>query len=363
MIFDIDQVIYSYLFICITLLFYNIIYIFYSDRRKRKSKREIRMWKKAIYRQVLALNDGKLINPRYKKRMVKKLVNTNRLVSYVHALDILSDQGIDIEIYLKDTYIVIQTLAYKYIKKDDMDRAFFAFFISKTSPPNDKEYTPLMDILISYLKDSTVYCRENVLKALYAIGNSQAIENAFRVINDKKYFHHQKLISDGLLTFTGDKEELAERLWSNIKKWEINLAISIVHFITESSDKFKERFFEMLNSHDVDMEIKLAVMRYYRRHIYEPVRPQLISYVEAENEVDENMKIVAAAVLDRYPGRETVEALKLALNHSNWYFRYNAASSLVSLKVDITQLQDVLQGKDRFAKEILTYMIEKVKEG
>lgn len=355
--FSIDKVIYSYLFICGVLLLYNIIYIFYSDRRKRKYERSTREWQREISSQIALLSEGKHIEPNHKKRMEKQLVRINQLISYARALDTLREQGEELGRYLRENYMVIQSLAYRYAKKESMDRAFLAFFISRNTPCDGREYRPLMEILLSYMKDSTVYCRENVLNALYALGNSQAVENALQIINDRQLFHHQKLLSDGLITFTGDRSELAERLWSHLKKWDNNLMVSVVQFITASSDKFKKRFLVVLQSSDVDPEIQLTILRYYRRHVYEPVRPLLLSYLRGENKTDENMSIVAAFVLDRYPGEETVEALKAALHHSNWYLRYNAASSLVSLKVDITELQDVLEGKDRYAKEILTYMI------
>lgn len=355
--FDIDKVIYSYLFICIILLLYNILYIFYSNRGEKKYKESVMEWQKLIVRQITRLSEGKLVEQNHKKVMEKQLINVNQLISYVRALDTLREHAEELEEYLRQNYIVIQSLAYHYSKKESMERAYFAFFISQNVPKDGKEYSPLMEILLSYLENSTIYCRENVLNALYALGNSQAVENALQIINDRKWFHHQKLLSDGLITFSGDREELAERLWSHLKKWDDNLMISIVQFITTSSDKFKKRFLVVLQSEDVDIEIRLVILRYYRRHVYEPVRPLLLSYLRGENATDENMRIVTASVLDRYPGEETVEALKSTLHHSNWYFRYNAASSLVSLKVDITQLEDVLEGKDRYAKDILTYMI------
>lgn len=361
--FDIDKIIYSYLFICIMLLLYNIVYLFYSDRRERKYKRSARAWRKAIVRQINGIREGKMVERNHKKLMKKLLTNTNQLISYVRALDEVREYSVELEGYLRQNYMVIQSLAYHYAKKESIDRAYFAFFISKNAPFDGKEYRPLLEILLSYLEDSTVYCRENVLNALYTLGNSQAVENALQIINDRQWFHHQKLLSDGLMTFTGDKEELSEKLWRHMENWENNLMVSVVQFITASSDKFKERFFRVLQSGDVDLEIRLAILRYYRRHVYEPVRPLLLSYLKGENITDENMRIVTASVLDRYPGEETVEALKASLHHSNWYFRYNAASSLVTLKVDITQLQDVLEGKDRYAKEILTYMIGLRKEG
>ena len=72
---------------------------------------------------------------------------------------------------------------------------------------------------------------------------------------------------------------------------------------------------------------------------------------------DVNLAIVAASVLDRYPGQDTVAALKAALSHPNWYVRYNAAGSLVALGQTEASLKDILDGPDRFAREILAYRL------
>lgn len=355
--FNIDIIIYSYMFISGLLLVYNIFYMLFSNTRKKEYEESAKHWQDAIEKQLALLSEGKMLELKHKKDLEKKLTSTNQLISYARALDTLRKQGKELKEYLMENYMIIQSLAYHYRKKEITDKAFFAFFISNNSPCQGKEYKPIMEILLSYLDGSTVYCRENVLKALYALGNAQSVENALQIINDRQWFHHQKLISDGLMTFTGDKEELAELLWSHMKKWDDNLMISVVQFITVSSDKFKERFFMVLQSEDVEIEIRMAILRYYRRHVYEPVRPLLISYLNGEKVIDENMRIVTASVIDRYPGDETVAVLKAALHHSNWYLRYNAASSLVNLEVDINKLQDVLEGEDRYAKEILTYMM------
>ena len=101
------------------------------------------------------------------------------------------------------------------------------------------------------------------------------------------------------------------------------------------------------------------MLRYFQNHIYPPVRELLLKYLVSGEQTDLNMIIVSASVLSHYPSEETRQALRKALHHSNWYVRYNAASSLVYLSKDTSVLEDVLQGEDRYAREILNYMLEK----
>lgn len=355
--FNINKIIYLYILICIVLLLYNLFFVFYSRRQRRKHHEYYLRWRRIVRRQLNVLSRGANVEQKHKMNLEKYLIHINQLISYSHVLDTLRDKDENIDEYLKEIYTVIESLANKYKKKEVSERSFFAFFISNNPPSNGKEYNYLTNILVSYLDDSDIYCRENVLKALYALGNSQAIENAFQIINERGWFHHHKLLSDGLMTFTGDKEELLEKMWNYFKIWDENMIISIIRFATEVSDKFKEKFYLMLKSEDVGRETKIAIIRYYKRYAYEPIRLILIDYLREENTIDDNIKIVVAFVLDNYPGDETISALLNALNNPNWHIRYNAARSLKKLEVDISMLNDIMTDDKHYAKEVLCYLM------
>lgn len=354
---DINKVIYLYILICIALLLYNMFFIFYSKRQNKKYYEYEAMWKKIVKKQLIIIKHGGSVEQKHKDLLESRLMNMNKLISYSHVLETFRNEGENIEDYLKEVYTVIQSLAYKYKKKEVSDRAFFVFFISNNPPCDGKEYNTLMSILISYLDDSNIYYRENILKALYALGNTQAVVNAFQIINARRWFHHPKLLSDGLITFKGDKEKLAEALWDNYKIWEENIVISIIKFITLSSYQFNERLYLKLKSEETGLEVKIAIIRYFKRHEYEPVHSLLINYLSGEDSIEENIKIVAASALENYSGEKTITALKEALKDSNWYVRYNAALSLKKLNLDIDKYKDIIEGNDVYAKEMFNYVM------
>lgn len=360
---DIEIVIMFYMFICAAMLVFNIWYIFRSKNRSREQIKRTDYWKKQILLQTENFTRTDSVTKEHKKEIRRSLVKISELLAYGTALEELGNMySAKLASYLQYCQSEIQVLAWKYIKRDSMERAYFAYLIAQYWPGNQREYQPIMEILLSFLEDSTVYCRENVLKALYRLGNVQAVENTLQFFNDKGWFHHKKLLSDGLLTFTGDKEELARRLWSYEKNWNEELNVAVITFITGSSDEYKERFIPVLKDQKCSLEIRLAVMRYYQKHIYPPIQQVLIGYLSDSDE-DDNLKIVAASVLGRYPGEETTAALKQAICHENWYVRYNAAASLVKLNISEQDIAEIFQGKDRYAKEILRYMLEQWKAG
>lgn len=362
--FDANAVIYGYLFICVALLVFNLFYIFRAKGRKKQQKVRAKEWQREIEAQLGLLARGSAVEETHRKRMLRVLRSTNGLISYSSALEAVQrTQPVLLAQYLRESYAVLQELAVVYGRKQSMERAYFADVIARFRPCSGEEFRPLMEILLSYLADSTVYCRENVLHALCALGNGQAVETALQILNDNEWFHHQKLLSDGLTAFSGDREALAARLWRHAKDWNAYLMLSVVQFITNCSDSYRETFLPVLCAPETDPELRLALMRYYRRHPYGPARPVLLEYLRGAPGQDVNLAVVSAAVLDRYPGIDTVEALKQALGHPNWYVRYNAAASLVHLEVDIRALREVLQGGDRYAKEILQYMLEEKEMG
>lgn len=69
---------------------------------------------------------------------------------------------------------------------------------------------------------------------------------------------------------------------------------------------------------------------------------------------------MAALSLGNYPGKETISVLKAALSSANWYIRYNAADMLAGhFRVSYLDISDVYNGRDRYAREILSYMMER----
>ena len=56
-----------------------------------------------------------------------------------------------------------------------MEQAFFAYVIAAFHPAIGDRQSPLLECLLNYLENSTVYSRENILNALYALGSIQTV--------------------------------------------------------------------------------------------------------------------------------------------------------------------------------------------
>ena len=134
--------------------------------------------------------------------------------------------------------------------------------------------------------------------------------------------------------------------------------LAVVEFITTCSLDYRKVFLPILRDSDTDLEIKVAIMRYYRKCIYHPARNALLECLANGNDSDISMKIVAVSALIEYPSRETTDALICAVSSPVWYVRNNASSALVDMQTPNSRLAGVLNSKDRYAKEILRYRLE-----
>lgn len=185
------------------------------------------------------------------------------------------------------------------------------------------------------------------------------IEKAFNLLNEQQNFHHAKLLTDGLLKFQGDVSLLCETLWKHHKEWDQTLMMSVVDYIRFRDQTYGLKFLPELKKESTDLEIRLAILRYYRKYQIWEAYEVILDCVNGE--YGNECAIVACAALENYPKSETIAVLKKALTNANWYVRKNAAASLIKLGTQ-EGVEEILTGNDRFAREMLAYTMA-LKEG
>lgn len=355
---NVNVLLYLYLIVCVLLILFNIFYIFYADQIKKGISREAGNWVSAI-RKELENIDNKCVSYTHLQKIKKSCSHTNGLLAYYRAIESLKteeDLLPKLVIYMMECKQAYEDIAIKFINKEDMDKAFMAYFISATYPAYENSYQHIYIILKKYADDSSIYCRENILKALYALGDSDILYDFLKLIDKNEMYHNKKLLTDGLCVFNGDKEALAELLWSHHNDFSEVTLLSIIGFITLISDDYCETFYNFMQKKSTTLEEKLACIRYFRKHKYEKVVPLLYQYMGEEN--DTNVSIVTASVLSAYKSDETFKVLKKAITSRNWYIRLNAANSIVDISSDAEAIKDVLSVNDKYAKEVLIYVLE-----
>lgn len=347
--FFVEGVIYFYVFICMTLMLFNILYIARSKWVERVHERQARYWGDEI--KQAEESEGKfVISPDDLKRLkhVQNFSSFHKAVVYW----VLGTEGAD-NFFVNNAH-QIQELAIAYARRDAMERAFMASFIASFRCPLSPNAGMLAEIMLSYLDDSTVFCRENVLQALYALGRPGAVENALQLMNERKWYHSPKLLSDGLTMYTGNREELVELLWRNHTQWDESFNVAVVQFgAFLDSERIQSMFLDALLHEDVTVEVRFGLIRYFQRHPIPDALERLIAYVEEDGQY----AIPAASALAGYDNQRTRAALKQALCSKNWYVRHNAALSLVRMGLSEEERADVVRKGDRYAIEMLDFVL------
>lgn len=346
-------VIFFYIFICVVLLLFNLLYIFRSGSVKRRQKQRIQRWETyldSFLEGSPVWDSGELL---------RRLKDTEELTAFFTAMESRKDMQPEEAVrFFQENRPLILELAGVYQKKDAMEQAFFAYVIASFYPPVGDKGDPLAEQLLSYLDGSTVYSRENVLNALSALGSAQSVEHAFILMSQRGWYHDPRLLSDGLTRFQGDQDALANRLWKNRRQLSECFQVGLIRFAdTLSGDSFAENFLKALETEQFPAETRFALVRYFRRHPIPYAKPVLLQLLKGDSEGKRDLSIAAAASLAAYPDGETRQALKDALHSQNWYVRQNAARSLKTMGVTWEEVRTG-SGGDRYAADMLEYIFE-----
>ena len=350
-----EILIYAYLAVCVAMIGFNIACIFVfrvKDKRlNHYSQRFIR-----TVRQVIA---DRTVTEDHCKYLSKKLKKINNLMAFDMTLDDLFAQNPEqTKDYIRQLSSLFTYLTLEYREKSEIQAAYFPYIIKKYKIFQGQPIGIVMDILLELVHSPSLYVRENALQAIYSIGSAECTMNALWILNESTYYHHPKMITDGLLNFSGDTKQLAERLWDNFDRFSNRMQRVIVDYFRFSSPDHQERILELLTSHGVDDEVAYSCIRYLGKYAYPPAYPVLTDIVEKYQHDQWIYTSITASALSGYPGDRTVAILKELLHSPNWHVRFNASQSLMALGLYYTDMIDVFEGRDRYAGEIMRYRFD-----
>ena len=357
MYFNIENILYLYSFVALALIIYNIRELFLINREKEKREYLVNKYNEEIKNKILSLKEEKQIDESYINILAKELGKVDNLLAFRDAMVKNKDDRY-IRLYKDIIYDSFVELSLHYSKKNDMEKALFVYIIGVMEIERENSRR-LDNIIINFLKNPSVYLVENTIKAFIKLGHKDSLIKTLNILNFNGIYHNEKLVSDGLLEYRGNKLDLAKELWEYRNEWMVSYVIAVIKFIRMIGCDFKEEFYNALKNENLNIEIKLELIRYFGKFKYDKVLDYMIDLFEKEDKVDRNFLIVISTVLSSYPSKRTIEILKKGMTNSNWYIRNNSCSSFLSLKPSQDDINDILNGKDRYAKEALLYQLEK----
>lgn len=344
-----ENVLYIYLIVFISMLIFDIASIFY----KKLSDRNMEHMMKKIKSEI----DGELstkVSSKHIKMLSKKLQRIGYFIAFTRVVDDMEDEVR--KRYLTSIKRVFISILPHYEKEETIRQTYFIHFLSQYPYILNDKMTPIITYIIKCTTKDSVYLRENALNTLYSLGKTSYIKEAFYEMNYLSIRHHHKLITDGLLKYQGDKDELASMLIHELKNYDEEYKVACINYFAYQKIDCKEYIYNILTSPIEYKEVKIACIRYFSRIYYEPVIETLYDLL-SDDKNNWEYSAIAATALQTYPNKKTREMLAVSTKSHNWYVRNNAARSLIGMteKSKIEKLIDSTD--DRYAKEALSYQL------
>jgi len=354
--------IYIYIAICVSMICYNIVYIFILRHRANSLLTNGTKFKKAILEQIKRIENGEEVSEKHKKHLCRSLSKIWGITAFDKALESLFQESPEnVEKYLIETYSVFEYLTTEYISKDTVKIAYFPYILYKYGILKHSNNEEVKEILFDLLRSKNVYCRENTLKAIYSMEDARSVVSALRIIDKILSFHHPKLICDGLLEYKGDKEELKNILLLELKSFSVSMRVNILNFFRFGNIRCDREMLSMLKNEKEDNEIRFSCIRYFEKFPNDEAMPVLQEMAENLEMRTWEYQAIATSALKSYPGDATFRILVKNLSSSNWYIRQNSAISCEKLGYTYHDLINVFDGDDRYAREIMRYRLDRRK--
>ena len=388
-----------YLFVSVAMILFNFVFLAYEKARAKrfvtKTKRLASDLSEEIERNADFPTEA---HKRILERKLRKLSGMESFDLTMQRLQELDAEKSDR--YLRGIATVFHRLTYYFAKKPDLKKAYFAYILKRwyrLRPASDT----VTQTLLRFVREGSFYVRQNSLEALASVADACAFADAVELIERGDDFHHPKLVTEAALSFAGDADGLVAELTARFDGLRPATQAAVINYLRMSDSRFCDRLLLLLKEEEEDRELRLAIVRYYRKNRYEPARETLQKLVRSSPTEGWEFAALAALSLESYPGDDTEKVLKQALSHRNWYVRSNAAEALLNLLArpvselapdllpevsgtarelgdalrergwyvslgrprravapDAPALKDVLEGEDRFARDILRYRLE-----
>lgn len=353
----VEILIYAYLAICAAMILFNIVCIFVFRKKDKNIEKRSINFADCVEEQL----DKETVDEAHKKFLRKKLKKIQHMMAFDETLaKLYAERKDEVQKYIIDLSAVFVFLTFKYSDKDKIQAAYFPYIIKKYEVFKGSRISIVIDSLLELVKEPNLYCRENALQALYSIGDADSVVKALKLLDKKESFHHTKMITDGLLTFTGERALLDKALWESFDAFSVTMKQAVLDYFRFSCDAHTERMLHIMTDKDENQELRFSAIRYFAKYYYEPALAYLYDLATQQSPVWE-YKAIAATALGNYPSPKTEDVLKELLCDRNWYVRYNASASLEQFGVKYEDMIDVLEGNDRYASEMLRYRFDRQK--
>lgn len=351
--------IYSYGAVCLSMIIFNFLCILVFKNRESREKQQSISFTDRIKKELAEMEKGEPLSEKEYCFLIKKLSSIGNLAAFDRSLlELEAENPQEKEAYIQKLHAVFLYLTSVYVKKEDVQSAYFLSFLNRHGVSRLREFDVLIAEVMPYFRKDSVFCSLKAMDTLFISGQVENVLKGLRILNQKDDYINSRLIVTGLSSFTGDAKRLMLALQKKFDSYSVSLRAAFIDYFSSITVNCDDFVFTILSDDRQNEELRYSAIRYFGRRHSEKAYPLLCKFAMRTGK-DQGVYISQAVrSLAIYPGDKTVGILKAALCSPNFHVRYNATLSLERLGISYNELADILSGDDRYAKEMVTYQAE-----
>lgn len=213
-----------------------------------------------------------------------------------------------------------------------------AFFYEEDEIPYIKKLAKSKNRILAY----------NAAMALSVFGDEETVADIIRGLEDN-YDYSFRIIHELLDVYSGDISSLGMRILENCGDY---IRATVIKKLADYKlDQFEDIYIQGLFSNNINLKIAcIQALGKIGKPEYEH------SLIIAAH--DKNWVVRSTAVKQlKFNTDRTKEALVKATSDPEWWVRFNAAKTLVSIDTDLKYVEKVLEGYDRYGADAVKYML------
>ncbi len=288
------------------------------------------------------------------KRLSRMLNNPNGALALTTALDETGwDESGSMDPVARRALCELLTTKYIHVyqKKDESVQGMLISLLTRC----DSSSSRLKQLLLKNLEAQNLLVRIETMRCISAQRNRKLMLQALEIIQGQPQYFSNKLLTDTLIGFQGNRQALMEELWEKHAAYSQEIQVSIIQTMTVlREESFAEQIYGVIKDEKADKEIRIAALKYFQ----EVSRPEYVkTFAQFLDDPSWEYGAVAANVLGNYDCTGVFEQLLKGCSSRNWYIRNNCAKTIVAC-CSREQIERAMCMEDRYSKDSIAYVLE-----
>ena len=343
-----------YILLCLSLLLFDVVFLFLRSRKNLSIYRTNRSFAKAVREEIDVHRENGAFRTAFTDSLGEKLAKTKNLLTLQNAV------GDDAEAWEWFRPFVFAQME-RYTAKDNSEQAYYTYLLSTFNYGQEQPSEEFINRLTGFLDTRSLYTFSNTMICLYAVGRAAPLMLAMDKINERKDFYHKKLLVDGLLTVENEVDELNGCLAEKFHSYNPYLQDCLMDYFRLRGVDVSDLCLEILRNEKADPEVSYSAMRYFSKYPNEDAKAYFLA-VLADEKSGWVRQLLAVQGLGAYDDPGVFDAVSRKVYSPNWHIRTNAVAYMHRRGLSKEQIFDILYQRDRYANESLLYQYRDDKE-